>query len=622
MIVLLAGGGGSAALHGRAVQGSVISGFRSAQGHLEQGRHLLSEATVRRNPELIQQARAAFRDASTEFATVRSAVTDDPLVALAGNLPGAAGYLQPRVRAVIDLADMGITLTTALDRAADVDALFVSPPAGGPQAGTARLLAVLDAARPVVARIQSDLQRAARTAREVDPAVLPAAQLATFQSVQHAIQRGVAGLDALARLLPAVDDLLGGRGPRTYLLEQVNPFELRAGGGYIGTFTLLSANRGALKVIRSGDTHQLADFGVMRGAQDYAAPPPPLDQFLKNQGWNLGDSNFFPDFESNARAAIDFGQRDFGMHVDGVISMDVYAIAALLQLTGPLQVPGTGITVTPANLSQVMIQLDVEDPAHKQILGAMAGPFMAKVSALGAERWPQLLDVLNQQAGQRHLQVYAVRQASETQVQRLGWSGGTALGGRSDFIYPVESNFGVNKDNYFSSRQYTVELSRTPAGLHHRVQLDLTLDLSHAPAGYTPPYLGYFRFLVPGGASGTRISNVAPSTRAAAGVPPGTKVIDGWHQIDPNPRTRKGSAEIVLEYDTPWTADAAGHHVLYWEKQPGTWADTVALHWNDGGRTVSTTFDLRWDRTLVLGPGSVSVGVGNSATAALPRISF
>jgi hypothetical protein len=625
ILLLGSGGGGAAVLHVDRLQRAVVAGFHSAQSHLEHGRQLLSQAATGHNPALIGQARTELHDASADFSGVRTAVTDDPLLTIGGYVPGAGGYVGPRVQAVLDLAEMGIALTQALGRAADVDALFVSPPDGGPQTGMARLLAVLDAARPTVARIQTDLQLAARTARRVDPAVLPGVQRATFRSVQRTIQRGLAALDQLAQLLPAVNDLLGGSGPRTYLLEQVNPFELRAGGGYIGTFSLLSANRGELKVIRGGDVHQLPDFGVQRGAAGYVAPPPPLGQFLGNQSWNLGDSNFFPDFESNARAAADFSQKDFGVHVDGVISLDVYAIGEILQLTGPIQVPGTTTAVTPSNLTQVMIQLDILDPAHKQVLGALAGPLMAKMTALGSDRWAQLLNVLNQEASQRHLQIWAARQAPETQVQHLGWSGGVAVGGAAgggDFFYPLESNFGVNKDNYFLSRQYMVDVSRTPAGLHDRVQVNLTLDLTHAPLAYTPSYRAYVRFLVPSAASGFKSSNLSAEGQPTTSIPPGTKVIEGWFQIEPNPTTRKASAEIVVEYDIPWSADSAGRHRIYWEKQPGTLTDMVALRWNDGGRTVSTRFDLRTDRTVELGTGTVSVGIGRTATAALPRISF
>ena len=41
-------------------------------------------------------------------------------------------------------------------------------------------------------------------------------------------------------------EVLGGNGARNYLIEQVNPAELRPGGGFIGTFSVLRADHGAL----------------------------------------------------------------------------------------------------------------------------------------------------------------------------------------------------------------------------------------------------------------------------------------------------------------------------------------------------------------------------------------
>src|SRR5205807_5352619 len=142
--------------------------------------------------------------------------------------------------------------------------------------------------------------------------------------------KGIAGVAELDRLVPAIGEVLGVDGRRTYVVEQLNPFELRAGGGYIGTYSLLAADRGTLTVLRSGDTHDLPDYTIMAGQPGYVSPPGPMLNLLQQKSWSFEDTNFYPDFRDNAKAAMGFAQRDFGTGVVGVISIDLFAVAPLL----------------------------------------------------------------------------------------------------------------------------------------------------------------------------------------------------------------------------------------------------------------------------------------------------
>lgn len=623
ILAVVVAAGGYAYVRVKGLEMSVVAAFHSAQGHLERGKALLKQANQKHDAKPIQQARSEFQAGIDDFRAARALVDGDRLAQFAGGAPLIGSIARPQLDAVDHLADMGISLSRAAIRGGDVDQLFLAPPQGQTQSGTVRLLALVHSAQPALSEVRAYLERASRSAASIDPSLLPHAQQSTFTSVKGTITKGLSGLDELDRLLPVMDEVLGVNGPRTYLIEQVNPFELRAGGGYMGTYSLLSAANGELKVIASGDTHDLADFGLSRGESGYVAPPPTMTEFLNAKSWSLGDSNFFPDFQSNAKAALSFAQQDFSRKVDGVIALDLYAVQALLRLTGPIQALGSGAKLGADNLFQTMIQLDIQDPTHKEVLSGLAGPLMGRITGLGAERWPQLLDVLNQMATQRHIQVYFANAQSETEIGRLGWSGGLAWDGQKDFFFPVESNFGGNKMNYFLTRQYTVVLSRAGNMLHHRVQIDLSLDLGKAPPLYTQKwsYRAYFRLFVPADAANERVSNVKVDDSPYTDVPPGTKVIDGWQELNPSGSGRRGSMQIVYEYDTPWDSSAA-HPTIYWQKQPGTGSDKVTINWNDGSKPSSVNVSLNTDLVITLGTGTVTVQPGHAAAAQFPKLSF
>jgi len=98
---------------------------------------------------------------------------------------------------------------------------------------------------------------------------------------------------------------------------------------------------------------------------------------------------------------------------------------------------------------------------------------MEKLTTLGSDRWPELIKVLNDQAGQRHVQLWFASDKSQPEIQRLGVSGDLVFGGGPDFLYEVESNFSGNKANYFLKRSYTLTLTRSQSGLHHELAEDL-----------------------------------------------------------------------------------------------------------------------------------------------------
>ena len=617
--MLLVGSSGAAAVSAWRLETRVVALFHIGQGHLERGKALLSTANKLASPALLDQARVEFDAAAQNFRDGRLAIDSSPLARYGAKVPAAGTLVASRVQAVDGLADVGLRLCQAGQRAIAVDDLFLRPASGQPQ-GSRHLLDVLDRAAPLIDGVHAHLRAAAVAAQSVDPSLLPGSQRATLLQARTTLERSLAGLDSFDRFLPVVRDLLGASGRSTYLVEQVNPFELRAGGGYIGTYSLMAADHGSLSLLRSGDTHTLPEWNVLSGSPGYVGPPPALLDFLDNKSWNLGDSNFFAGFPANAQAAESFASHDFAQRIDGVFAIDLYAVAALLQVTGPLAIPGQGLTVTSDNLVPQLARLDILDPAHKQVLAALAGPLIERLTTLDAAQWPQLVTVLDEQAGGRHLQVYFNDGRDQAEMVSLGLAGDLAFGGASDFLVPVESNFGGNKANYFLTRKLRLELTRVGPTLHHVLVEDLALDLTTAPASYTVPYRAYFRLLVPDRSTARSIRPVRPDGHPYGAPPPGTSLIDGWQQLNPDPGTRTGSLEIVYAWDTPLTQGADGRHALYVQKQPGTARDALEVVWNDGGRPATANTDLGVDRVLSLGTDGVQVGQGQAARAELPRL--
>jgi hypothetical protein len=453
--------------------------------------------------------------------------------------------------------------------------------------------------------------------------VIPAGQKATFLNARDTITSALAGLDEFDRLVPVLHEVLGGNGARTYLIEQVNPAELRAGGGFIGTYSLVRADQGTLTLIKSGGATDLAEPRPLPGQPGFILQPGPYREVIPNISWSFLDSNLFPDFASNANAALGFVQPRLGMSVDAVISIDYYTVAKMLELTGALAVPGFGLTVDANNFISRIIADDIAAAsgdvgaavAHKAILTAIARPLMERITSLPPDHWSALIAALSALTAQRHLQAYFVNTSVETEINRVGWSGAVNPTGAQDYMMEVESNYYGDKANYFVTRHYTVVLTRNGGTLHHQVTVDL---VNAEPCGSEArtSYRVNVRLYV-GEIASSMSDNLRPVQYPNPAPPAGVRLVDGWL---PDIGCGGGRGQAAFEYDTPWPA---GLDQIYWQKQPGTDNDKIDVSWSDGhGHMYTTSGDLGQDRVIALTPTAVTLTAGRPAQATLPSLSL
>jgi hypothetical protein len=624
-VILVAGAGGSALAYSTIknqagqLQAQLTVHLQKAQGELEAAKVSLKLANTNHDPKEIVNAKAHFAAAKEQFTAARKIADESQLLNRLEGAPAIGGLVRSRHTAVDGIADMGVAITDAGQGLADLDGQLIKP-ATAPGQGGRSLLSVLTLTSKTIVTVRADLDRAQKAAARVDIQVLPAGQQATFIKARGTIASALAAIDQFQSLVPVISEVLGGNGPRTYLIEQVNPAELRAGGGFIGTYSVLRVTNGTLKLVKSGNAYDLVNPRPTVGQLGYVQPPGPLIESLTpNVSWSFVDSNFFPDFPANAKAAQSFVQPRLGMKIDGVISIDYYTVATMLALTGPMVVPGYGITVDSNTFVSTVIQDDlVSGPAHKAIVGAIAGPLLSRVATLPASQWPTLLSILNGLASSRHLQAYFNSPIVEKQIDMFGWSGTLRPATTPDFMMEVESNLGATKANYFLTRHFTVELTRAGALLHHKVTISL---LDTMPFAYRPNefYKAYLRLYIPS-SSTSRATSLRPTLYPSSSPGAGLRLMDGWV---PTFHGYGHAATAVFQYDTPWRPDGRGEEQIYWQKQPGTLDDRIDVVWKDGaGHAYRIKGDLGQDRVLTFSASGISITPGQAAQAQLPSLSL
>ncbi|TAN34570.1 DUF4012 domain-containing protein [bacterium] len=597
------------------LQAAITADLQAGQRELEVGKNALKQASTKRDASLVTEAVAQFVAAKGKFLAASQLADNSRLLHDLELLPGAGSLAQSRHAAVDGIAEMGVALSDAGQDLSAFDSQFIKPTDAGQ--GGRNILTVVDEAQPTLVKVRSDLQRAQNGALQVDLAVVPADQKATFLRARDGIESGLAGLGELDRLVPVLHEVLGGNGTRTYLVEQVNPSELRAGGGFIGTYSLIRAENGMLSVIRSGDAYDLVNPRPQPGQAGFIPLPDPYREKAPNLSWSFVDSNIYPDFESNAKTAETFVKPRIGYGLDGVISIDYYTVSKMLDLTGPVTVDGFG-TVTGRNFISQLFPGDITaDAYHKRIVSSMAGQLIKRVAALQVDQWPAVITALSNLAAHRHLQVYFDNPSAEGEISRVGWSGSINLAGTQDYMMEIESNYYGNKANYFLKRHYTVVLTRSGGTLHHKVLVEL---INNEPLGEEArvTYIADTRLYVPASASATT-DNLPAVLIPNPTAPAGTRTLDGWLVVP----CCAGRSEAIFEYDTPWPLHELGPETIYWQKQPGIFNDMLEVVWNAGTSTRFTASgDLAQDLVISLSSNGLTLSSGVPAQAAIPNLNL
>ncbi|MDP1619890.1 MAG: DUF4012 domain-containing protein, partial [bacterium] len=165
-------------------------------------------------------------------------------------------------------------------------------------------------------------------------------------------------------------DVLGGNGMRKYLFLFQNNQEMRATGGFIGTYGVLD--------IFNGNVRNFFIDGIYNPdgqLREKVIPPVPIQKI--SAAWSLHDSNWFPDFPKSAEKAAWFYEKTGGPTVDGVITMTPTVMQKMLEITGPIELPEYGVTVDKDNFVEkiqyeVEVDYDKELNKPKQILADLA----------------------------------------------------------------------------------------------------------------------------------------------------------------------------------------------------------------------------------------------------------
>lgn len=408
----------------------------AGQEQLAEAGQLLGEARADLN-----QALAATREVLRVLDVTGTVRSGDELLAAGEALAAAGGHIASGASAFFDVQIFAGQGTAAPQPHTLVDALRKA------QVEFSSALPALNAANSSLHHIASPL---------LPPSV--ASQVATLTATVPKVTAWLQGfVDQSNTLL----ELLGGNQTRHYLLLFANDDELRPVGGFIGSVGLVNIDRGQVENVDIGSVYD--PDGQLK---ERIAPPDPL--LPATNRWYMRDTNWFVDYEQSARKAAQFFEKEGGPTVDGVILLTPRVIERLLNISGPVPIPGYDVVLTADTFrqitqDQVTYQYDRGTNRPKQFLAdvtpLLLNKLLASDEAGSKSSYGAVMKALAEAVQSKDLLLYFRNEDVQRKVREAGWTGNVPQH-VPGLLYVNNANVGGHKSDKFIEQEidYRVEV--------------------------------------------------------------------------------------------------------------------------------------------------------------------
>jgi Protein of unknown function (DUF4012) len=345
----------------------------------------------------------------------------------------------------------------------------------------------------------SELEASSRALQKVNIGDIPEEKRETFLSARQSLPILIGLIGKFEQYQTLLMELLGGNGPRKYLFLLQNNQELRATGGFIGSYALLDVNGG---VVRRFFVDGI--FNPDGQLKENIVPPQAIQKI--SAAWSLHDSNWFPDFPVSAEKAIFFYEKTGGPTVDGVITLTPTIMQKLLAVTGPIILPQYGLTVDVDNFipviqEQVEVKYDKTENQPKKVLADLSVALIEKVFASQDKATLyKVAEALVEGLNEKQMLLYMRHPETEALIDKAGWSGRVLPTGK-DYASVIHTNI-----NGYKTDGVIDEIIRHKAEISEDGSIIDTLSVTRIHHGGQTPYdwwnrvnTDYMRVYVPQG---------------------------------------------------------------------------------------------------------------------------
>lgn len=279
----------------------------------------------------------------------------------------------------------------------------------------------------------------------IDTDTISLSNVDTLNAVKNTLPTLESDLVDMSAVISSLLNILGYNEWQRYLLIFENSNEMRATGGFMGSFALVDVNGGKIEnlEIPPGGSYDLQ--GSLTATVN---SPEPLH--LINPIWQFQDSNWWPDFPTSAKKISWFYEKSQGPSVDGVVAITSDLVEKIINVVGPIEMEKYNRVITAQNFVEetqkiVELEYDKVENKPKQFIADLAPQIFDGISKLDNEGTQKLFSVLYEGLKERHLILYSYNEDIQKMIMDLDWGGIQKEVISGDYISVIHSNIAGGK---------------------------------------------------------------------------------------------------------------------------------------------------------------------------------
>ncbi|MEK7595284.1 MAG: NAD-dependent epimerase/dehydratase family protein [Patescibacteria group bacterium] len=412
-------------------------------------------------------------------------------------------------------------------------------------------------------------------------------------------------LGVMATTSEALPEILGITKPKKYLILFQNPTELRATGGFIGSYATLTMEKGKIKEITIDDVYN--PDGLLDLNQNKQPSYDPIKTYAKQEFLRIRDSNWQASFPDSAQTTLALFKEATNVSFDGVVAIDMHLVKDLLTATGPLFLTAYNEEITSNNVYEkaqyYSEALYTEGSQQKKaFLTVLGSKLLETLFSLRNDKLSQLAQTSYNNLEQKHILLSIPNTKASPLISERNWDG-KVVETKTDYIYIVDSNVGSNKANFFVKESASYELKN--AYRDGSLEANLTITYEHMGKDATWPggiYTDYLRVLVPAesflhkaivkSSLSGKDEEKDVTKEVVVGSESGKRTFETALFVRPQEKL-----VVTFNYTLPSSISVGvgqDIYALYWQKQPGTEGTPISITFNEPfGKKVENPKDFK-----------------------------
>lgn len=333
--------------------------------------------------------------------------------------------------------------------------------------------------------------------------------------LQEAILQRIVPSTGSPTAAPLLESALGMKEPRTYLVLFLNNTELRPGGGFIGSYAVVKMDKGKPSIEKIEGTEILDNYAKGIG---FTAPAP-LTKYLKIKKWQFRDSNWSPDFPTDAETALALYSAEHGTaasSISGVVGVTPTLFEQILKIIGPITVDG--IEFRSDNFTEKLeyeVEYGYKDRGlsfddRKKLLTDLSKVLLPKLLTASITHWSDFMRLIPDMIAKKQIMLYSNVLEEETFLTTQGWAGEMQKTD-GDYLLWSDANLGALKTDVAINRELTYSVNAGASGIFATASMNYRHTGSYT--WRTTKYLDYVRIFVP---KGSKLIKIDGSTESIA----------------------------------------------------------------------------------------------------------